>query len=101
MKNKKNDEIDYSLVANSSRVDYRTTHDTLVGRVRLKLAHYRIMTNPLLFRMNLVANLTRGHCLEVETIMHAFFHVFTRLNCGDKTHYKKERKKDSIFCHVP
>ena len=31
------------------------------------------MTNALLFKMNFVASPTCAHCLEVETIMHAFF----------------------------
>ena len=74
---KLNEEIDYSLVVNSFRINYRTTNDTFVRLIQFKLAHYRVMTNALLFKMNYVAFQTCVHCLEVKTIMHAFFNVLT------------------------
>ena len=70
---KLNEEIDYSLVANSFRINYRTTNDTFVRLIQFKLAHHRVMTNALLFKMNFVASPTCAHCSEVETVMHAFF----------------------------
>ena len=42
---KLNDEIDYSLVANSFRINYRTTIDTFVRLMQFKLAHRRATTN--------------------------------------------------------
>ena len=70
-----NEEVDYSLVANSFRINYRTTNDTFIRLIQFKLAHHRVMTNALLFKMNFVASPMCAHCLEVETIMHAFFDV--------------------------
>ena len=74
---KLNEEVDYSLVANSFRINYRTTNDTFIRLIQFKLAHHRVMTNALLFKMNFVASPMCAHCLEVETIMHAFL-MFSR-----------------------
>ena len=48
---KLNDAIDYSIVATSFRFDYCTTNDTIVRPIQFKLAHHRVMTNALLFKM--------------------------------------------------
>ena len=70
---KLNEEIDYSLVVNSFRINYRTMNDTYIRLIQFKLAHHRVMTNALLFKNNFVTSPTCVHCLKVETIMHAFF----------------------------
>ena len=69
-----------SLVANSFRINYRTTNDTFVRLIQFELAHHGVMTNALVFKINLVVTPTCAHCLEVETIMNAFFECSHMIN---------------------
>ena len=72
--------IDYTLVANFFRTNYRRANDTFVRRIQFELAHHGVMTNALVFKINLVVTPTCAHCLEVETIMHAVFECSRVIN---------------------
>ena len=79
---KLNEEIYYSLVA----INYCTTNDTFVRLIQFKLAHHRVVTNALLFKMNFVASPT---CLWRQMELWTRKHI-------DK--YYKLSDVEKIFC---